>query len=148
VIIPSSRAAVSPLRLLAVTVAALSGSLVACALIVAVGIRAFPLTAGYPHFAFHDYAWLTTLGVVGAAVVWSILNRITARASAAFLWISLATLVVSLAPDVWIASQGQPPEAVTVLVVMHVAVAVVTVTALESLAVPAQAAASRPSRVP
>lgn len=147
-ILPTTPAAVSPLRLLAATVAALSGSLVACALLVAIGVRVFPATAGYPHFEFHDYAWLTCLGVVGAAVLWSILSRITAHARALFLWICLGATVLSLAPDAWIASQGQSPDAVSVLVLMQVAVALITVAALELLAPPVQAPASRRSQTP
>jgi Family of unknown function (DUF6069) len=126
----------SALRVVAATIAATAGSLVADALLVVIGERVFPSTRGYVHFQFGDYAKLTIIGVVIAGLAWPIVTR----ASSAPLWLysRLAVLVtiVLLLPDVWLLHQHQSARAVAVLMVMHVAIALVTYLAVTRIAPP------------
>jgi hypothetical protein len=116
----------SPVRVVLATVLSIVASLVADAVIVAIGTAAFPSTKGYGHFQFGDYAKLTIIGVVIACLGWPILTR--ASSAPRWLYSRLAVLVtvVLLLPDVWLLHQGQSVRAVAVLVVMHLAIAVVT----------------------
>ena len=54
---------------------AIVGSLVADAILVAIGVTVFPSTNGFPHFRFSDYATLTVIGVGAACVAWPIVSR-------------------------------------------------------------------------
>jgi FtsH-binding integral membrane protein len=106
-------------------VIALTGSLAADAILVAIGTHLFPSTAGYSHFRFDDYAKLTIIGVLVGAAGWPVLTHI----SSAPRWLyGRLTVLISLAlflPDAWLLVRGQPPEAVAVLMTMHVAIALV-----------------------
>jgi hypothetical protein len=124
----------SALRWLAASVVALVGSLLADAALVVIGRAVFPSTKGYVHFAFHDYARLTVIGVVIACVAWPIVTRISSAPRWLFFRLAIAVTVVLLLPDVYILVQGQPAEAVAVLMCMHLAIAVVTYNALVHLA--------------
>ena len=96
-------------------------------MLVAVGTAVFPRTKGYVHFRFSDYGKLTVIGVVVACLAWPC---IVTRISSAPRWLYLRTaVVVTLAPwlpDLWILAKGQPAQAVAVLMVMHLVIAVVT----------------------
>lgn len=121
---PSHRQPTVP-RLALATVIALTGSLAADAILVAIGTHLFPSTAGYSHFRFDDYAKLTIIGVLVGAAGWPVLTHI----SSAPRWLyGRLTVLISLAlflPDAWLLVRGQPPEAVAVLMTMHVAIALV-----------------------
>lgn len=115
----------SVIRLAVATLTAVIGSLVADTIIVAIGIHIFPGTAGYGHFRFGDYAKLTIIGVLVGAAGWPVLTHI----SSAPRWLyGRLTILISLAlflPDAWLLLRHQPLKDVAVLMVMHVAVAVV-----------------------
>jgi hypothetical protein len=130
----------SGFRLALATCVALAGSLAADAALVAIGTAAFPSTKGYGHFHFNDYAKLTVIGVVIACAAWPIVTRISS--SPRWLFFRLAILVTAalLLPDFYILAKGQPADAVGVLMVMHLAIAVVTYVALV-LGAPVQASA-------
>jgi hypothetical protein len=113
---------------------AIVGSLVADALLVALGTRIFPSTKGYAHFQFSDYSKLTIIGVIIACVAWPIVTRISSSPRWLFLRAAIVVTIVLLAPDVWIWHGGSPLKAVFVLVWMHVAIAIVTYNALVHLA--------------
>jgi hypothetical protein len=106
------------------------GSLAADVVLVAVSTSAFPATKGYGHFRFSDYGKLTVVGVVIACVAWPIVVRISS--SPRWLFFRLAVLVTLFLwlPDLYILWKGQPAKAVAVLMVMHLAIAVVTYNAL------------------
>ena len=108
------------------TVLALVGSLLADAALVAVGTHAFPSTTGYSHFQFADYAKLTVVGVVIACVGWPIVTRVCAAPRRLFFWLAVVVTLVLFLPDVWIRWKGQPTDGVGVLMVMHVAIALIT----------------------
>jgi Family of unknown function (DUF6069) len=124
----------SALRVIVATAVALIGSLLADALLVVVGQRVFPSTKGYVHFQFHDYALLTIVGVIIACLGWPIVTRISSAPRWLFLRLAILLTIVLWLPDLYILVQGAPSEAVAVLMVMHLAIAVVTYNALVRLA--------------
>jgi hypothetical protein len=113
---------------------ALAGSLLADAALVAIGQAVFPSTRGYVHFAFHDYGRLTVVGVVIACAAWPVATRISSAPRWLFLRLAVAVTLVLLLPDVYIWAKGQPAEAVSVLMCMHLAIALVTYNALVRVA--------------
>jgi hypothetical protein len=121
-------------RVVLATVAAIAGSLAADALLVVIGQALFPATKGYNHFQFSDYAKLTVIGVIIACVAWPVVTRISSDPRWLFCWMAIAVTVVLLLPDVYILYQGQPADAVAVLMVMHLAIALVTYNLLVHLA--------------
>lgn len=116
------------------TVAAIAGSLAADALLVVIGQAVFPATRGYVHFQFYDYAKLTVIGVVIACVAWPVVTRISSGPRWLFFRLAILVTMVLLLPDVYILYRGQPVGAVTVLVVMHLVIALVTYNLLVHLA--------------
>ena len=116
------------------TIAAIVGSLAVDAALVAVGTAVFPSIKGYAHFQFSDYAKLTTIGVVIACLAWPIVTRISSAPRWLFFRLAILVTVVLLLPDAWLLLRGSPPKAVGVLVVMHLAIAVVTYNCLVHLA--------------
>jgi hypothetical protein len=115
-------------------VVAIAGSLAADALLVAIGTKVFPHTTNYVHFRFSDYGKLTVIGVVIACIAWPVVTRISPSPRWLFLRLAVLVTLVLWLPDLWILSKGQPVRAVLVLMVMHLAVAVVTYNALVHLA--------------
>jgi Family of unknown function (DUF6069) len=121
-------------RVLLATVAAIAGSLAADATAVAVGTTIFPSTRGYVHFQFSDYGKLTVIGVLIASAAWPVTTRITSAPRWMFLRMAVLVTLVLWLPDVYILHLGAPPRAVAVLMVMHLAIAVVTYTLLTRVA--------------
>lgn len=119
---------------LGATVASVAGSLGADALLVVIGERVFPATRGYQHFQFADYAKLTVIGVVIACLAWPVVTRVSSAPRWLFLRLAVAVTLVLWLPDIYILAVGQPPRAVAVLFVMHLAIAVVTYYCLTRLA--------------
>jgi Family of unknown function (DUF6069) len=126
----------SPVRVALALVASTFGSLAVDAFVVAVGTAIFPATKGYTHFRFPDYAKLTVIGVIIAVAAWPIVTRVTSAPRWLFLRLAVLVTVVLWLPDVYILYRGQPGDAVAVLMVMHVAIAVVTYNALVRIAPP------------
>ena len=91
-----------------------------------VGEAIFPGTKGYQHFQFSDYAKLTVIGVVIAGAAWPIVTRVTSAPRWLFLRLAVLVTVVLWLPDLFILYRGQPADAVAVLMVMHLAIALVT----------------------
>jgi hypothetical protein len=112
--------------LAAATIAAIAGSLGADALLVVIGQAVFPATKGYAHFQFPDYSKLTVIGVVIACLAWPVVTRISSAPRWLFLRMAVAVTLVLWLPDAYILALGQPPKAVAVLFVMHLAIALVT----------------------
>jgi Family of unknown function (DUF6069) len=134
--LPSDRRRPSKVGFAVATVVSIVGSLLADALLVSVATVLFPSTKGYVHFQFSDYGKLTVLGVVVACVAWPIVTRISSSPRWVFVRMAVLVTIVLLLPDVWILLQGQPAESVSVLMVMHLAIAVVTYNALVWIAPP------------
>jgi hypothetical protein len=121
-------------RVLLATIVSLAGSLSADAVLVAIGTRIFPSTSGYVHFHFSDYARLTVVGVVIACVAWPVVTRISSAPRWVFFRMAVLVTAVLWLPDLYILAKGQRPKAVLVLMVMHLAIALVTYNALVHLA--------------
>jgi hypothetical protein len=99
---------------------------VADALLVVIGQAVFPSTKGYGHFQFPDYSKLTVIGVIIACIGWPIVTRVSSQPRWLFLRSAILVTLVLFLPDVYILLGGAPGKAVAVLLVMHVAIAVVT----------------------
>jgi hypothetical protein len=121
-------------RVVPATLAAVAGSLAADALLVAIGQAVFPGTRGYVHFQFHDYAKLTVIGVIVACAAWPVVTRISAVPRWLFFRLAILVTLVLWLPDVYILYRGQPANAVAILVLMHLAIALVTYNLLVRLA--------------
>jgi hypothetical protein len=121
-------------RVALVTVAAIAGALIADALLVVIGQAVFPATKGYAHFQFHDYAKLTVIGVIIACVAWPVVTRVSSEPRWLFFRLAILVTLVLLLPDLYILYRGQSADAVAVLMVMHLAIALVTYNLLVHLA--------------
>jgi len=118
----------------AATIFAIAGSLAADAALVAMGEAIFPATRGFTHFRFADYASLTVIGVVAACASWPVVTRVSSSPRWLLRRMAVAVTVVLWIPDLWILVGGEPAKAVAVLMVMHLAIAVVTFYALVTVA--------------
>ena len=103
-------------------------------MLVKLGTSLFPSTKGYVHFQFHDYAKLTTIGVLIACAAWPIVTRVTSAPRWLFFRMAILVTLALWLPDLYILAKGQPAEAVAVLMVMHLAIALVTYNALVHVA--------------
>lgn len=121
-------------RVLLATVVSLVGSLAADAVLVVIGEAVFPSTKGYTHFQFSDYSKLTVIGIVFACVAWPIVTRITSSPRWLFFRLAIVVTLVLLLPDIYILYQGQPANAVVMLMLMHLAIALVTYNTVVHLA--------------
>ncbi len=131
----------SALRVLVALIVSVAGSLAADAVLVRIGTAIFPSTVGYVHFRFSDYAKLTVIGVVIASLAWPVVTRMSSAPRWLFFRLAVLVTLVLWLPDLYILDLGQPVRAVAVLIVMHLAIAVVTYSSLVHLA-PAKAARS------
>jgi hypothetical protein len=123
-------------------VVAVAGSLVADRLLVALGTHLFPSVTGYGHFGFSDYGTLTVIGVVVAGSAWPVVCRVSPEPRWLYLRLAVVVTVVLWVPDLYLLVDHQPGRAVCVLMVMHLAVAVVTYQAMVRLAPPRAASAA------
>jgi hypothetical protein len=122
-------------------IVSVAGSLAADAILVRVGTAIFPSTVGYVHFRFSDYAKLTVVGVVIACLAWPVVTRMSSAPRWLFFRLAVLVTLVLWLPDLYILDLGQPVRAVAVLIVMHLAIAVVTYSSLVHIA-PVKAARS------
>ncbi len=135
-------------RVTLATVASIVASLVVDALLVAMGTVLFPSTKGYVHFRFADYGKLTVVGVVIACLGWPVVTRISSAPRWLYLRMAIGVTLVLWLPDLYILAKGQPLKAVSVLMVMHLAIAAITYNCMVHIAKvreaePAVTAASR-----
>jgi len=122
-------------RVVAAGLAAAAVSLVADLMLATIGRAAFTVPASFDKFAFGTYAVLTVLGVAGAAATWAAVARLSSRPE--WLLTRLAALVTALflIPDfLLLGTPGNPAGPVAILMLMHLAIAVITYTALTRLA--------------
>jgi Family of unknown function (DUF6069) len=116
----------APLRLLAATAAAVAGSLAADAVLAAIGRTVFPSTQHFGHFRFPDYAKLTVAGVLIACAGWPVVTRFSAAPRWLFFRMAVLVTLVLWLPDLYILYIGENPTGVAVLMLMHLAIAVIT----------------------
>ena len=124
----------SPGRVLLAMVASIAGSLAADAILVIIGEVVFPGTKGYGHFQFGDYGKLTVIGVIIASAAWPVVTRVTSQPRWLFLRLAVLVTLFLWLPDLYILYRGVPVDAVAVLMVMHVAIALVTYNLLVHIA--------------
>jgi len=124
----------SSLKIGIATAVAVAGSLAVDAILVVIGQAIFPSTMGYVHFQFSDYARLTVIGVLIACAAWPVVTRVSSAPRWLFLRLAIAVTLVLWLPDLYILHHGQPGQAVVVLMVMHLAIAVVTYNCLVHIA--------------
>jgi hypothetical protein len=124
----------SSLQVAIATAVSVAGSLAVDALLVVIGQAVFPSTKGYVHFQFSDYSKLTVIGVLIACAAWPIVTRISSDPRWLFFRLAIAVTLVLWLPDLWILHLGQPVQAVVVLMLMHLAIAVVTYNSLVRIA--------------
>jgi len=127
---PAERRQPTGWRVVLATVAAIIGSVAADAVVVAIGEAVFPATKGYAHFQFADYTKLTVIGVIIACAAWPIATRVTSTPQWLFSRLAILVTLVLWLPDLYILYRGQPTDAVGVLMIMHVVIAVVAYQAL------------------
>ena len=121
-------------RVLIALVVSIAGSLAADALLVRIGTAIWPGTSGYVHFQFHDYARLTIAGGVIACAAWPVVTRLSSAPRWLFFRLAVLVTLVLWVPDLYILDLGQPARAVAVLMVMHLAIALVTYNSLVHIA--------------
>ncbi len=134
-------------RVLLATLLSIAAALAADAIIVAIGKGVFPSTKDYVHYQFVDYAKLTVIGVVIACAGWPILTRLTSAPRWIYARLAVLVTLVLLLPDVWLLHQGQSAQAVAVLMIMHLAIAVVTYFIVVTVAAPIRPLPSRIDRL-
>jgi len=126
----------SVIRWVVATVASLAGSLLVDAALVAIGEAVFTSTKGYGHFQFSDYGKLTVVGVIVACVAWPVVTRISSAPRWMFFRMAVAVTLVLWLPDIYILINGQSGKAVAVLMLMHLAIALITYNCLVHIAPP------------
>ncbi|MGH7667179.1 MAG: hypothetical protein ACREN1_07715 [Candidatus Dormibacteria bacterium] len=115
-------------------IAANAASLVSDALLVAIGTTIFPSTRGFAHFEPTDYGKLTLIGVTIACTAWPIVTRISSQPRWLFLRMAVLVTLVLWTPDLWILVHGEPIRGVGVLMLMHLAIALITYNVLVRIA--------------
>ena len=113
-------------RVVLSTVSSIGGSLLITALLVSVGSALSSSTTGYAYFQFSDFAKLTVIGVVIACAAWPVVTRVSSSPRWLFLRLAILVTLVLCAPDLWLLARGQPAGKVAVLLIMHLAVALLT----------------------
>lgn len=124
-------------RVALVTVFAASASVAVNYALVHLATAFDPTLQHYPHFRFSDYGTLTIVGVLCAGVAWFFATRFLASPRQSFFRVAVVSMVVLWLPDVWLFLKHEPSRAVTYLIVMHLAIALITYNSLV-FAAPAQ----------
>jgi Family of unknown function (DUF6069) len=122
-------------RVAAAGLIAVAASLAADVVLASVGQAAFTVPVSFGKFSFGTYALLTVLGVAGATATWAAVTRLSSRPR--WLLTRLAALVTALflIPDfLLLGTPGNPAGPVAILMVMHLAIAAITYTALIKIA--------------
>lgn len=122
-------------RVIAAGLIAAAASLAADVTLASIGQAAFAVPASFGKFSFVTYALLTVLGVAGATATWAVVTRLCSRPR--WLLTRLAALVTALflIPDfLLLGTPGNPAGPVVILMLMHLAIAVITYAALVKIA--------------
>jgi len=115
--------------------AAAAGSLVADVVLVAAGRAVFTVPVSFDRFAFGTSVLLTVLAVVGAAAAWWAVTRLSSQPVRLLTRLAALTTAVFLIPDFLLLGRpGNPAGPVAVLMLTHLAIAVITCLALIWLA--------------
>jgi hypothetical protein len=109
-----------------VTLLAIVASLAADAGLVKLGVTWWPAIRGYSHFRWSDYGTLTVVGVIAACASWPLVIRSSSTPRWIFFRLAIVVTLVLWIPDLWLLAKGEPVHAVLVLLVMHLAIALIT----------------------
>ncbi len=128
-------------RLAAAGAAAVAGSLLVTWALARAGLALFTVPAVFDKLRFATYAPLTVLGVVGAVIAWALVSRYSPSPVRLLGRLAVLVTVLLLVPDVLLLPQADEPAGpVVMLMIMHIAIAVVSYLALVRLAPVAVAA--------
>lgn len=94
--------------------------------VVKLGTVMNPAIRGFSHFRLTDYGVLTAFGVIAACAAWSVVVRISSSPRWLFFRLAVIVMLALWVPDLWLLIKHEPTRAVLVLMVMHLAVALVT----------------------
>jgi len=115
--------------------AAAAASVAADMVLATIGQAAFTVPASFGKFSFWTYALLAVAGGAGAAVTWAAVTRLSSRPEWLFTRLAALATAVFLIPDfLLVGTPGNPTGPVVVLMLMHLASAVITYTALIKVA--------------
>jgi len=121
--------------LAAASLAAAAVSLAADIVLATAGRTAFTVPASFGKFSFATYGLLTVLGVIGATVTWGALTRLSSRPKWLLTRLALLATALFLIPDfLLLGTPGNPTGPVVILMLMHLAIAAITYTALINIA--------------
>lgn len=116
----------SPVLVLLATATAVVVSLVADELMVHFATTRFATTRHFVQFAFSDYGPLTIVGVLLACAAWPVVTRVSSAPRRLFFRLAVVVTAVLWLPDVWLLAEGETARGVSVLMAMHLVVALVT----------------------
>ncbi len=114
------------MRVVVATLLSIGASLAVDAGLVWLGTAITPSFTHYSHFRFFDYGPLTAVGVIAAGVAWAMVTRLVSSPRAFFVRLAVVVTLALLLPDAWLLIRHEPPRAVTILICMHFAIAVIT----------------------
>ena len=136
---PSDRVATG--RLWRAALWSIAASSIAAIAAISLMVRLFSLPADFPPFHPVPVVLFIAVGVVGAAVALAVINRVSRRPFQLFYMVAAVALLISLVPNILLASQADavPVPGVSVgtmsaLGVLHAITAAITVALFSSMA--------------
>jgi hypothetical protein len=123
-----------PIEFVMASIVAISGSLIACIVVVTLTSRWFPLALKNSHMQFADYYVPIIVTVAIGCAAWPVVTWISSRGRRLFLCVGIAVVVLIVALDVWIFDANRPVATAAIMVAMHLGVALVTYLSLVFLA--------------
>jgi hypothetical protein len=125
----------STLRLARAGFSAAALSLAADVELAAVGRAVFTVPASFGKLGFGSYALITVSGVAGATVAWGVLTRLSSRPRWLLTRLTALVTAIFLIPDfLLLGTPGHPAGPVIMLMLMHLASAIITYAALVTIA--------------
>jgi len=116
------------------SIVAISGSLIACIVVVTLASRWFRLALKYSHLQFADYCVPVIVVVAIGCAAWPVATWISSRGRRLFLCVAIAVTVLTIAIDAWIFDAKHVAATAVIMAVMHLGVASVTYLSLVFLA--------------
>ena len=110
-------------------------SLAADVVLAAAGPAAFTVPVSFSKFSFGSYGLLTVLGIAGATATWWAVTRLSSRPKWLLTRLAAGVTALFLIPDfLLLGTPANPTGPVAVLMLMHLAIAAITYTALITIA--------------
>ncbi len=122
-------------RLVAAGLAAVAVSLLADIVLAAIGQAAFTVPAGFGKFGFGSYSLLPVAGITGATATWWAVTRLSSQPRWLLTRLAALATALFLIPDfLLLGTPGNPGGPVVILMLMRLAAALITYTALIKIA--------------